>query len=481
MRSSMKRGFTLIELLVVIAIIAILASILFPVFSKAREKARQATCNSNVRQIALAIQMYAQDNQSQYPGIDGSSWPSKIAPYLGSSAAMFMCPSDNSGDSGKNSYALAGLLVRENGTGVKESQVTSPSEVGALCDAAPSETYPAGRLIGGGGSQPVENVNAPSETRHSKGVIVGFCDGHAKYFQGTANLMDGGNGAVRALYHAAPLGLVDNPVACLPAGATITGLAGTVTVGGEYNTYPFLMAAAKTYGDYYTAGFKGQNYTLGRPSAGWVWGTTSPEPGAASNTAIAYDGVCVIVAKGCKIPGAQGAGSWPSLSNATYAVDTALVKSLFETGYLKDTVQVYHMPDAYSATNDYVKKVVGNAHWGTDSVEVANDAEMVEKVSNDPWAIGYCSTAFADPDRVVVVAPIIGGTTYVWPRSSTKFRWVMPSLGESNWPWKRSIDVAVAGDTLSSGIATALRSGAFKTTGLNAGPLFTWGYWVGQY
>ncbi|HEY3418083.1 MAG TPA: prepilin-type N-terminal cleavage/methylation domain-containing protein, partial [Armatimonadota bacterium] len=58
-----KRGFTLIELLVVIAIIAILASILFPVFAKAREKARQATCNSNVRQLSTAVQMYVQDNQ----------------------------------------------------------------------------------------------------------------------------------------------------------------------------------------------------------------------------------------------------------------------------------------------------------------------------------------------------------------------------------------------------------------------------------
>ncbi len=63
----MKRGFTLIELLVVIAIIAILAAILFPVFARAREKARQASCQSNMKQIGLAAMMYAQDYDETLP------------------------------------------------------------------------------------------------------------------------------------------------------------------------------------------------------------------------------------------------------------------------------------------------------------------------------------------------------------------------------------------------------------------------------
>jgi len=67
----MKKGFTLIELLVVIAIIAILAAILFPVFAQAREKARQITCLSNLDQIGLAEQMYAQDYDQWFSGLPG--------------------------------------------------------------------------------------------------------------------------------------------------------------------------------------------------------------------------------------------------------------------------------------------------------------------------------------------------------------------------------------------------------------------------
>ena len=62
-----RRGFTLIELLVVIAIIAILAAILFPVFAKAREKARQTSCLSNLKQLGLSFLMYAQDYDELLP------------------------------------------------------------------------------------------------------------------------------------------------------------------------------------------------------------------------------------------------------------------------------------------------------------------------------------------------------------------------------------------------------------------------------
>lgn len=98
-------AFTLIELLVVITIIAILAAILFPVFARARENARKASCQSNLKQIGLGLMQYAQDFDGWTPGsvtfgqappgggtTGGRSWPSMIQPYVKSSQ-LFVCPS----------------------------------------------------------------------------------------------------------------------------------------------------------------------------------------------------------------------------------------------------------------------------------------------------------------------------------------------------------------------------------------------------
>ncbi len=101
-----RRAFTLIELLVVIAIIAILAAILFPVFAKAREKARAASCLSNVKQLGLAVMQYNSDYDGTFPisyqdaaGGPGSAaqipltWPNRIQAYIKNNQ-LFACPSD---------------------------------------------------------------------------------------------------------------------------------------------------------------------------------------------------------------------------------------------------------------------------------------------------------------------------------------------------------------------------------------------------
>lgn len=97
--SAFTAGFTLIELLVVIAIIAILTSILFPVFARARENARRTSCLSNLKQIGLAFLQYSQDYDEAYPlssyPSDNISWTVGAQPYM-KSIQLFRCPSDSS-------------------------------------------------------------------------------------------------------------------------------------------------------------------------------------------------------------------------------------------------------------------------------------------------------------------------------------------------------------------------------------------------
>jgi prepilin-type N-terminal cleavage/methylation domain-containing protein len=116
-----RKAFTLIELLVVIAIIAILGAILFPVFAQAREKARQTTCASNLRQIVLATQMYLQDyDETFFPAhstgqVGGNLpnnygrlfWPWLVRPYTNSFEA-FWCPSEPEDNCRKRNHPYFG-------------------------------------------------------------------------------------------------------------------------------------------------------------------------------------------------------------------------------------------------------------------------------------------------------------------------------------------------------------------------------------
>src|SRR5213593_4773688 len=98
--SCRRAGFTLIELLVVVAIIAILAAILFPVFAQARDKARQTSCTSNMKQLGTAMMMYVQDYDESYPAVwyaDTGHWANMILPYLGQgkqiwTGGIMLCP-----------------------------------------------------------------------------------------------------------------------------------------------------------------------------------------------------------------------------------------------------------------------------------------------------------------------------------------------------------------------------------------------------
>jgi len=151
-RGKSRSAFTLIELLVVIAIIAILAAILFPVFAKVREKARQTSCSSNMKQLGLGFVQYAQDNDELFcPGVDSGpdnrygcgGWAHQVMPYL-KSAGIFKCPDDSSKYLNWQpiSYAINDALIGDGnrdsagrGHGAPLAQLNAPANTVLLCEA----------------------------------------------------------------------------------------------------------------------------------------------------------------------------------------------------------------------------------------------------------------------------------------------------------------------------------------------------------
>ncbi len=193
----MKRGFTLIELLVVIAIIAILAAILFPVFAKAREKARQTSCLSNVKQMGLAAMMYIQDyDEIFFPRCTGTwgqpgavYWyprstaePGLIMPYV-KNMQVFICPSEQTRRGYGYNIGLGFVeLARVNKPA--EKVVFSDDTFGSAVLYHPSQgVYNWGANFvnppGSTGSAIQWGVNCPYG-RHNGFVNVAFADGHAK-------------------------------------------------------------------------------------------------------------------------------------------------------------------------------------------------------------------------------------------------------------------------------------------------------------
>ena len=216
MKVRTKRGFTLIELLVVIAIIAILAAILFPVFAKAREKARQTSCLSNMKQIGLAMMMYTQDYDETYvpykynvPSLGDDVYWSQIFvtnKYI-TSSKILICPSAASYDFNPSMLAYPdaywpytwiayGYNYNFIGGSFWIDTTAAPASVGSI--ASPADTiliaetcYPGltpkrgytALYTSGPGTGNIDD-------RHNEGSHIIFCDGHVKWYKDAHHTME---------------------------------------------------------------------------------------------------------------------------------------------------------------------------------------------------------------------------------------------------------------------------------------------------
>jgi len=203
---STAQAFTLIELLVVIAIIAVLAAILFPVFAQAREKARQTSCASNMRQMGLAVQMYLQDYDERFPLAATAptpttflNWHHLVDPYV-KNKQIWVCPSANLpikniyGDLvchyGYNAYYLnegvdvSNIYTLNNAPGTALAGISAPTQCTLLVDTRGIDgRQPANHLSTYilPPSQPDADYWGRPDLRHTQGVVLGLLDSHVKW------------------------------------------------------------------------------------------------------------------------------------------------------------------------------------------------------------------------------------------------------------------------------------------------------------
>jgi len=190
-RGSTRQGFTLIELLVVIAIIAILAAILFPVFSRARENARRTSCLSNLKQVGIAMMQYLQDSDEHYTMSEHDDpatlypWFQPLQPYIKSSQ-VFVCPSMPQEDPANRpdphtDYIINGFFAHGTAQALFQNTAEQIIVVERQKDFAGFDYHPWDEDGLSGTAYPeFQNI---SKDRHFNGSNFLFVDGHAKWLR----------------------------------------------------------------------------------------------------------------------------------------------------------------------------------------------------------------------------------------------------------------------------------------------------------
>lgn len=485
--SNDKRGFTLVELLVVIAIIAILAAILFPVFGKAQAKARQTSCMSNQKQLALAMTMYNTDNKGFYPTVKlnngamdiTTSWAAQLESYLGGNNKILSCPADKNG-AGYVSYALNGSLYKADGTSIGLNDVKNPSNVGLITDAT-SYQYPEAGIL-----------NAPFDTktefvpRHS--YNISFADGHAEQVSSKLEDTSDINAPIaQGFYQATGYGWVTNPGAGIPsAPLDVANPATAITIGGSTTWDPIWQAASAGWvaagnaapkiattgsGDWNKAAL---NNTIG--------GTSGPKgdfqavgggPVCGQTTqVICSDAVGIIVSANSRLKKLTSVAiTTPSAGATKFSADINALFAGAPTGFTPTATEPLHLyvREMGSGTRDFVMSdIAGLAKTEVFfSTSIANvtytrvnsAAEMITSVAADPFGVGFAGLGEADPYKVKVLDVKLNTTiTQTYSRKAvTNGNWVMIR------PLFATTVLGVAGDS-SANFMAYVKSPAFQNS-----------------